>query len=154
VQLTLRPLLSFAPDVYVCIAHRLLSLSAIKPHIWFFFIVLLFICAYNAWVISPPCPQKATYLWLQQWLLPSECLPNSFHSSSFTLSHHSHPLSAGMGIPSPKCSFNHCSFCLPWNYPRLGNQQLLLVLRQFLLTWTPSIIVLLHSVCQNGSLNM
>jgi hypothetical protein len=26
-----------------------------------FFIVLLFICAYNAWVISPPCPHPLPY---------------------------------------------------------------------------------------------
>jgi hypothetical protein len=25
---------------------------------FFFFIVLLFICAYKAWVISPPCPHS------------------------------------------------------------------------------------------------
>jgi hypothetical protein len=28
---------------------------------FFFFIVLLFICAYKAWVISPPCPHLLPY---------------------------------------------------------------------------------------------
>jgi hypothetical protein len=28
---------------------------------FFFLIVLLFICAYNAWVISPPCPHPLPY---------------------------------------------------------------------------------------------
>jgi hypothetical protein len=27
----------------------------------FFFLILLFICAYKAWVISPPCPQPLPY---------------------------------------------------------------------------------------------
>jgi hypothetical protein len=29
--------------------------------ILFYFIFILFICAYNAWVISPPCPHSLPY---------------------------------------------------------------------------------------------
>jgi hypothetical protein len=32
-----------------------------KSFIIYLFIVLLFICAYNAWVISPPCPHSLPY---------------------------------------------------------------------------------------------
>jgi hypothetical protein len=35
-----------------------------------FFIVLLFICAYKAWVISPPCPHPLLYHPLCPLLLP------------------------------------------------------------------------------------
>jgi hypothetical protein len=34
------------------------------------FIVLLFICAYNAWVISPPCPHPLPYHPLRSLPLP------------------------------------------------------------------------------------
>jgi hypothetical protein len=34
------------------------------------FIVLLFICAYNAWVISPPCPHPLPYHPLHPLPLP------------------------------------------------------------------------------------
>jgi hypothetical protein len=35
-----------------------------------FFIVLLFLCAYNAWVISPPCPHPLPYHPLHPLPLP------------------------------------------------------------------------------------
>jgi hypothetical protein len=35
-----------------------------------FFIVLLFICAYNTWVISPPCPHPLSYHPLRPLSLP------------------------------------------------------------------------------------
>jgi hypothetical protein len=35
-----------------------------------FFIILLFICAYNAWVISPPCPHSLPYHPLHPFPLP------------------------------------------------------------------------------------
>jgi hypothetical protein len=41
----------------------LLSKSRVQSKYFFFliFIVLLFICAYNSWVISPPCPHPLPY---------------------------------------------------------------------------------------------
>jgi hypothetical protein len=33
----------------------------LKGHLFYFFIVLFFICAYNAWVISLPCPHPLPY---------------------------------------------------------------------------------------------
>jgi hypothetical protein len=41
---------------------------------WFlflFFIVLLFICAYKAWVISPPCPHPLPYHLLRPLPIPT-----------------------------------------------------------------------------------
>jgi hypothetical protein len=42
-----------------------LSLLPVINHIlemfWPFFIILLFICVYKAWVISPPCPHPLPY---------------------------------------------------------------------------------------------
>jgi hypothetical protein len=35
--------------------------SFFKLFIYLFIIVLLFTCAYNAWVISPPCPHPLPY---------------------------------------------------------------------------------------------
>jgi hypothetical protein len=35
-----------------------------------FFFILLFICAYNAWVISPPCPHPLPYQPLHPLPLP------------------------------------------------------------------------------------
>jgi hypothetical protein len=41
-----------------------------------FIIVLLFICAYNAWVISPPCPHPLPYHPLRPLhLLPTPSIP-------------------------------------------------------------------------------
>jgi hypothetical protein len=44
-----------AGDAYLEMSHGLLVTE------FFFFIVLLFICAYKAWVISPPCPYPLPY---------------------------------------------------------------------------------------------
>jgi hypothetical protein len=42
-----------------------------------FFIVLLFICAYKAWVISPPCPHPLPYHPLCPLpLLPTPSIPS------------------------------------------------------------------------------
>jgi hypothetical protein len=38
----------------------------------FFFFVLLFICAYKAWVISPPCPHPIAYQPLHPLPLPHQ----------------------------------------------------------------------------------
>jgi hypothetical protein len=38
--------------------------------IFLFFIFLLFICAYKAWVISPPCPHPLPYHPLRPFPLP------------------------------------------------------------------------------------
>jgi hypothetical protein len=43
--------------------------------ILFFFIILLFICAYKAWVISPPCPHHLPYHPLRPLPLPPS-IPN------------------------------------------------------------------------------
>jgi hypothetical protein len=42
---------------YGCTLHAL----PFYEYKFFFSIVLLFICAYNAWVISPPCPLPLPY---------------------------------------------------------------------------------------------
>jgi hypothetical protein len=43
---------------------------------FFFFIVLLFICAYKAWVISPPCPHPLPYHPLCPLLLSPTSIPS------------------------------------------------------------------------------
>jgi hypothetical protein len=42
--------------------------------IFFFFIVLLFICAYKAWVNSPPCPHSLVYLILITDFVPCQSI--------------------------------------------------------------------------------
>jgi hypothetical protein len=60
------------PDMYMV----RISLPGAGPdfrrRFYFFqiFIVLLFICAYNAWVISPPCPHPFPYHPLRHLPLP------------------------------------------------------------------------------------
>jgi hypothetical protein len=49
----------------------------------FFFIVLLFICAYKAWVISPPCPHPLPYHPLH--LLPLPPTPSISSRNYFAL---------------------------------------------------------------------
>jgi hypothetical protein len=52
------------------------DLLSILPNVFFFiFIVLLFICAYKAWVISPPCPRP----------LPLPCTPSIPSRNYFAL---------------------------------------------------------------------
>jgi hypothetical protein len=51
-----------------------LASSREREAIFFFLIVLLFICAYEAWVISPPCPHPLPYHPLHP-LPPSPPLP-------------------------------------------------------------------------------
>jgi hypothetical protein len=41
-----------------------------------FFIILLFICAYNTWVISPPCPHHLPYHPLFPLPLPTPSIPS------------------------------------------------------------------------------
>jgi hypothetical protein len=46
-------------------SHEYLTISKIRVFIFFnfliFFFLLLFICAYRAWFISPPCPHPLPY---------------------------------------------------------------------------------------------
>jgi hypothetical protein len=49
-----------------------------------FFIVLLFICAYKAWVISPPCPHPLPY----HPLCPSSPSPLNTLKFISTVTHH------------------------------------------------------------------
>jgi hypothetical protein len=53
--------------------------ECIHSSITFFFIVLLFICAYKAWVISPPCPHPLPYHPLRPLPLPLNHLLIPYH---------------------------------------------------------------------------
>jgi hypothetical protein len=52
------------------------SLSNLGMNFFLFFIFLLLICAYNAWVISPPCPHPLPYYLLHPLPLP----PHPLHT--------------------------------------------------------------------------
>jgi hypothetical protein len=54
-----------------------------STNFFFFFFFFLFICAYKAWVISPPCPHLLPYHPLR--LLPLSPTPSIFSRNYFAL---------------------------------------------------------------------
>jgi hypothetical protein len=62
---------------------RLKYIKTLENHILFYFIVLLFICAYNTWVISSPCPHPLPYHPLH--LLPLSPIPSIPSRNYFAL---------------------------------------------------------------------
>jgi hypothetical protein len=61
---------NFFSFILLCLFNTIL-LYYTTHFVFFFIFLLLFICAYKAWFISPPCPHPLPYHPLQPLLLPS-----------------------------------------------------------------------------------